>query len=421
MDMAQQQLEDVLEYMKRYGSGSLAYSALQEGIEHYVEDDKGFIAYTRVLLPVPTTIILADPVCAPVHRKKMLSSFLKKVINPIFIHLTSDTAKILEEMGFIINEMGVETILDVQQFGMKGSKKEFLRNQRNRACKDGLKAVEMTQAQVPPDALKAISEEWMSNKAAHRCELTLLARPAVFEDEPGVRKFYAMKDGVVIGYVFFDPMYRGGKTIGYIANILRSLPKPYSVSDFLILEAMNVFKAEGVQYLSLGASPFADVDDDGQFNYSHIRKNILGFLFQHCNHLYSFKSLAFHKKMYRPGMDGTEEVKIYCAAKRKFAPLSLYGVLRRMGIKPILQTMDLVTDTAKTKASEAATKGKAAAGAAASRAGKAASFSIKRVSRIGQAARALVTGAGADNQRDDKAGSDMEVSVACCNHHHDHD
>lgn len=410
--------EDVLEYMRRYGSGSLAYSALQQGIEHYIEDDKGFIAYTKVLVPVPTTIILADPVCAPVHRKKMLTAFLKKVHNPIFIHLTSETAKILEELGFIINEMGVETVLDVQQFGMKGSKKEFLRNQRNRACKDGLKAVEMTQAQVPPDALKAISQEWMSNKAAHRCELTLLARPAVFEDEPDVRKFYAMKDGSVIGYVFFDPMYKAGKTIGYIANILRSLPKPYSVSDFLILEALNVFKAEGIQYLSLGASPFADVEDDGAFNYSKIRKNVLGFLFQHCNHLYSFKSLAFHKKMYRPGMDGTQEVKIYCAAKRRFAPLSLYGVLRRMGIKPILQTMDLVGDTVSTKASEAATKGRRAAGFAVSRAGKAATYSVKRVSRMGQVARALVTGTTAQLANDVP---EVEVAAACCEHHHDHD
>jgi len=180
----------------------------------------------------------------------------------------------------------------------------------------------------------------MNKKAASITELSLLARPAVYEDEMDVRKFYALKGEEVIGFVYFDPMYRDGKVYGYIANILRSdSNSSYSVCDFIILEAMKQFKEEGIEELSLGFSPFCDVDDTGEFNHSKTKTAVFKFMFEHCCHLYSFKSLAFHKKKYRPGIEGTREVKVYCASKTSMPIVLFYSLLYKMGLRPIAQTV----------------------------------------------------------------------------------
>ena len=46
-----------------------------------------------------------------------------------------------------------------------------------------------------------------------------------FENEWAVRKFYCYKGDELLGFVFFDPFFENGKTIGYTANILRSKPR----------------------------------------------------------------------------------------------------------------------------------------------------------------------------------------------------
>src|SRR6185369_17489422 len=98
----------------------------------------------------------------------------------------------------------------------------------------------------------AISEDWMEKKAVKGHEMSFLVRPAIYDDEPDVRKFYGMKGNETVGFVFFDPMYENGKVVGYMANILRSNCDGYSVTDYIILEAMEVFRKEGIPVVSLG-------------------------------------------------------------------------------------------------------------------------------------------------------------------------
>ena len=156
------------------------------------------------------------------------------------------------------------------------------------------------------DQLRHVSDEWLHKKTVKDHELAFVVRPAVFEDEPDVRKFIAQKDGEVIGFVFFDPMYRDGKVYSYLANILRSMSDAsYSVTDFIILEAIEQFRKEGREQLSLGWSPFLNVEDTDEFHHSKRLGDLFRYTYEHANYLYSFKSLSFHKQRYRPDVKGT--------------------------------------------------------------------------------------------------------------------
>lgn len=307
----------------------------------FVKPGVGLIQYELLETIAHSAICLGDPICAPEKTEELLNEFLITFPDPAFIHITKDVGKILEKHGFFINEMGVETLIDIKTFTLSGSKKEFLRSQKNRAHKDGVVVRELEEANVTPARLRHISEQWMHTKAVHDHELAFLVRPAVFEDEPDVRKFVAMQNEDVIGFVFFDPMYRDGKPYGYMANILRTLgERSYSITDYIILEAMDKFRAEGLEVLSLGFSPFCDIADTGEFKFSKPLHDVFRYTFEHGNHLYSFKTLAFHKERYRPESPGASDMKVYSATKHLLPLFTLYGVFRKMGVHPLEQTVE---------------------------------------------------------------------------------
>jgi lysylphosphatidylglycerol synthetase-like protein (DUF2156 family) len=334
--------EQVIEFMRKYGEGSLSYSALQEGMQWFVDPELGFVQYEPTETIIHRAVVLGDPVCAEENREKLIARFLEKYPDPIFIHITKPVGKILEKLGFYINHMGMEITIDIPNFTMTGSKKEFLRSQKNRATKDGVVVAEIgAESGVSADDLRKISDEWMHRKAVHDHELQFLVRPAIFEDEFDVRKFVAIRQGKVEGFVFFDPMYRGGKVYGYMANIVRSMSdQSYSVTDFIIIEAFNKFKSEGIELLSLGFCPFFCVEDDEDLHYSKPLTAMYKHAYEHANYLYSFKSLSFHKERYRPDQPGASRLKVYSATKHVLPLITLYGVFRKMGIHPTRQSLE---------------------------------------------------------------------------------
>jgi lysylphosphatidylglycerol synthetase-like protein (DUF2156 family) len=333
------------ELLRRHGRGSLAYSSLQPGMEFYFQSGQGYVPFSSVPA-VKTPVVLGDPICAFGDEAKLLKDFAGDFIRPLFMHILRPSAEILQDQGFFINELGVETVIDLDAFTLQGKEKEYLRQQRNRATKDGVTVYEQRRSQVESQALRVISEEWIQKKAVKNHEMSFLVRPAIYEDEPDVRKFYAVKGGVTIGFVFFDPMYENEHIVGYTANILRSNCKEYSVTDFIILEAIEKFRAEGLKEISLGFSPFYKVDDTGEFKYSKPLKELFKYTYEHADYLYHFQSLAFHKTRYRPGSPGTREIKVYGATRSKLPLFSLYTIFLKMGIRPILQTAEHAAECA---------------------------------------------------------------------------
>jgi phosphatidylglycerol lysyltransferase len=323
------------QFLREFGSNSLSHSSLQEGMSFFLEPAYGYIAYSPIKADIERPLCLADPICSGDNLEQLIRLFLEKHKGATFIHITKQTATILSKLGFVINEIGVETIIDAQNFSLSGGGKEFLRSQRNRAAKDGLVVREQLCSEVPLQLLKQISSQWMATKVNGQ-ELSFLVRPARFDDETDVRKFFAYKDDRLVGFNFFDPIYRGGQIIGYLDNTHRSVCEfSYSIADYINLEAMRQFKLEGKEIVSLGYSPLFALSDTGEFRYSQDLKKTLQYLYEHGNFLYDFKGAAFHKTRYRPGTEGCQDIKLYCACTNPVPIFHLDKVFKRCGIDPI--------------------------------------------------------------------------------------
>lgn len=322
--------------LQRFGRGSLAYSSLQEGLQYFMHEF-GYAAYVQLKDSKDSVVVLADPICQPNKRKEFIDAFLQHKSDPVFLHITHETGAILNELGFRVNELGVETIIDIQDFDLVGNKKQQLRQARNNAKKDNLEIVELEKIDnATLKAFKKISEDWMGGKVSNESEMRFIVRPMLLIDELDVRKFVAKYQGEIVAFVIFDPMYEDGQVIGYIANHLRSsFKRSYSIVDCIILDAMEKFKAEGKRELSLGLSPLAKVDDTGEFKHSKLLTAHFQYAFEKANYLYNFKNLAQHKLKYRPGTRGAREEKVYCAMKTRIFLIRLNSVYKVLGLKPL--------------------------------------------------------------------------------------
>ncbi|MFQ5442209.1 MAG: phosphatidylglycerol lysyltransferase domain-containing protein [Thermodesulfobacteriota bacterium] len=331
--------ELIKKYLTTYGSHSSAYSSIQEGLEHFVVSGTGYIPYALTSSAKPIAFVLSNPLCRPEDFWSVMELFLKRFPRAVFIQVTVEAARVLHEMGFYVNEMGVETEIMVEGYTFGGRSKESARRVMRRALEAGTVVEEVGEIGPFKDELETVSREWLATRTVNDRELWFMARKAVYETEADVRKFISRDAEGITGFVFFDPMYREGRVYGYCAGILRMGKRAHGGTRALIIkEALKKFSEEGVEVLSLGLSPFFDVDDRG-FRHSAVMKHVFRFLYETGEAIYPFKNLTFAKSRYGGGFkdglyrDGNViKKKVYFAHRSRFPLRELYQASRMIGV-----------------------------------------------------------------------------------------
>lgn len=323
--------EKRLELLKLYGNFCLAYSTLinRPGLLNYFDDAEsdGYVAYAE---KYNRKYILANPVVHTDNLKRLLGNFLdycrQDRTRPVFSQTGYATVALLHERGFCINEMGVETQIDLTSFDLKGKKKAHLRRWRNSAMNAGIVVSERSLTTIDPNELKTLSDEWVKAKGGK--EDAFLVPPLHYEDKEDLRVFTGHLGDRLMGIVTFEPMYRNGKIIGYSQQHMRELNEaPNGNLDYITLVAFETFQKEGAEIVDIGMSPFYDVATNG-FVYSRILKSFFSFTYNSRlgNMFYSFKGNHFHKEKYR----GVEH-KIYYASPN-FSFLDIIGLGKVVGL-----------------------------------------------------------------------------------------
>jgi lysylphosphatidylglycerol synthetase-like protein (DUF2156 family) len=296
---------------KQHGTASQAYSAtFQAGLEHF-GDERGFLAYKKVW---GTTLVLSDPLAPRENVEDLISRFLKEHPDTGFWVLSRPIAQILASRGFYVNAMGPDTWIDLPTYDFAGAKKKPLREAVNRMVKRGFVTRECSLAEIGVDKIKAVSDAWRNTRTIRHGEVSFLNRPLVLAEEPDVRRFFNFdRDGKLVAFGFFDPVYEGGKLVGYTSQHNRHLPEADAMVHFAIKRiAIETFQKEGLKVLHLGLSPFADVLKDQEFK-SHknwttshyFNRAHKDWMFN--RYLYPNKGLEVHKRIYR----GVEEQNYY--------------------------------------------------------------------------------------------------------------
>jgi lysylphosphatidylglycerol synthetase-like protein (DUF2156 family) len=289
------------QFIRACGSQSNSYFALQPDCHHYLDTQRGFVPYVPIMLAGKrVNVVPTRPLASKNAMSHLLEDFEQNVPGqPLYVGVDRSLARTLADRGYDTTMMGTEFSVDLASFSLRGRAMKQLRHARNLNRRCPVQVVELTADQVNWRDVADISEAWRGHKAVKQRELGLLTRPPVFDDEWGVRKFYAYINNTLAGYVFFDPWFHEGKVQGYCANILRASPEmnQLGVLDYIILNAMEQFRNEGVSGLSLGIAPLHGVrrfpgDRAGL-------RRLQQWLYRYGNRLYAFAPLAYHKTRYR--------------------------------------------------------------------------------------------------------------------------
>lgn len=303
-------------FIRRNGRDALSYATLQQGMEYFVHDDLGYIAFTTATHPVfarqPKRIVLADPVCTEENVEALVRAFLHEHPRAVFGVISERCAGVLRPLGFKANCVGYEPELPVQTYNTNGNWKDLdlIKRARNEARREGITIREVDIASVPAGQLHALSQNWIKGKKVNDREIWVYARRPVYETEPDVRKFVAFdRDGVAVGYAFYDPMYRDGKVYGYAANTVRCDESRYGrLATAIHMTAIEAFRPEGIEIMNLCLCPFTGIDK-GAYCDDLATDWFFKLSARYGGELYNFKGLSFHKSKYR----GSEKLLYYAS------------------------------------------------------------------------------------------------------------
>ncbi|WP_265518574.1 DUF2156 domain-containing protein [Nitratireductor luteus] len=317
-----------LKALRQYGSFALAYSAAFQPGMHHFGDGGGFLAYRMV---GRTAYVLGDPLGPREQWPGLIDAFVTAKQDVTFWQMSRDMASLLAQRGFSVNELGVESWLDLEAYDFAGPRKRSFRTATNRFFRTGHHVAELPPSALDPSDLRAISLGWRRTRTTSRRELSFLVRPVQLVDEPEVRKFFLLDSGGrPVAFAFFDPLYREGKLTGYLSATRRWLPDADPLAAyFLVRRAIEAFKAEGVPRLYLGLMPFHRIDEK-DFPKDWLTKRAFRLL--HTNALaqrfvYPTQSLARHKESY-----GGECRQTYCAMNKRPSLPRLLKLIRACGI-----------------------------------------------------------------------------------------
>lgn len=296
--------------LKQWGEQSSAYFMRQSGVAYFTGREGGVISYLRQPTPFGAIrIVMTNPLCPERALAEFLREFEQSTRDRIlYAGVCPRVAEVLARQGWQCNVMGTEFSVDLSRFTLQGRDKKQLRHAANLGDRFDLRVVEERFSAPLAAASEQLSQRWRAQKRCSGRELRLLTRPPRFEDEWLVRRFFAYQGDTLLGYIFFDPCFRGGRIDGYCANILRTEPQvqPAGLLDHILLTAIRTFQQEGHSRLSLGISPL-----HGLHAWPGERRDIrrlCEWIYRHGNGLYAFRNLAYHKSRYR----GTETPWLLC-------------------------------------------------------------------------------------------------------------
>lgn len=309
-----------------YGQNPASYLTLEaDKLLYFGKTVQGVLPYGIV---GNTVIVNGDPVCPPEDFPAFLAEFrdfcVKSDHKLFFLSITGRYLEEYKKQGFGTAKCGEEARFDLNSYEIAGKKGAKMRMNINHAVKAGVTVAEYCPLQCREPAVEAamsrITEEWLGDKKSGLLSFTM---GTVGLENPMDRRYFYAKDseGSICAFNVYCP-YDGKK--GYMADITRRThAAPGGVTEKIMYDAFGVFRQEGVESVSMGLAPLANLVEPDQRPNSVER--LLNFVYEHLNACYGFKSLYRAKENYNP----TEWLPGYYAWLPKIAdPSMFYAVVR---------------------------------------------------------------------------------------------
>lgn len=322
----------VIDTLARHADNPSAYLALNADTCHFdVPSIDGVIAYRN--LGRRHIAQFGGVFAAPEDQPALLEAFLnhareqrKSVIS---VQLMRSDAELYARHGFTVNQLGADYARSLEHFSLAGKKFVPLRNKISRAKRAGVTVGEVGVDDAAPEdlegALAGVDRVWLRAKGRHVKPLSFMVGEL---GGPGgaARRLFVARGGAgeILAYISFSPVY--GPRSGWLHDLSRKVPDaPPGVLETIVVFAVERFRAEGVDYLHFGFTPFTGLDPANEVTgRSGIVSRVVRLLADHGASVYpAADQLAYKEKW---GLDTREPE--YVAFQGGVTPGKVWSLLR---------------------------------------------------------------------------------------------
>ncbi|MBN2905799.1 MAG: bifunctional lysylphosphatidylglycerol flippase/synthetase MprF [Rhodobacteraceae bacterium] len=261
-------------------------------------DQRAFVAYADT---GTSLIAKGDPVGDPQAGQQLIWQLREQADRMgrrcAFYAVSSKYLPTYLDMGLSILKIGEVARVPLDGFTLDGSAKKDFRHARNRAARDGFVFEIIPSAQVPSilEELRAVSDAWLQLKQGEEKSFALGA----FE-EGYIANFdiAVLRRGETAEIVAFANLMKGANRHEVALDLMRYRPGgPSFAMDALFGELLLWAAGQGYHWFSLGAAPFAGLDNR---QLASLWNRIGGFVYQHGEHFYNFEGLRSFKQKFDP-------------------------------------------------------------------------------------------------------------------------
>src|SRR6266545_3166409 len=248
--------DTVAHAVREYAENPSAYLALNTGNDYFTRPGlAGVVAFRRA---GGYLIQFGGPFAPQARQSELLGAFLEFAREEhrrvVAVQLQGTDADLYARSGFTVNQIGCSYSLHLPGFSLKGSRFVKLRNKISRARRSGLKVSEVALEEVR-DELAAVDRPWLRAKGSHVKEIEFLVGELGGPAQSGRRLFVGRIDGRLVAYISYAPAY--GARSGLLHDLTRRIPDTVpGVLEAVNVQALEVFRAEGAEWLHFGFTPF---------------------------------------------------------------------------------------------------------------------------------------------------------------------
>ncbi|MET9071459.1 DUF2156 domain-containing protein [Streptomyces sp. NPDC004232] len=201
------------------------------------------------------------PFAAEEDYDTLLDAFRQRVrdegLGLVGVQLQRADAERYARRGFTVNQVGASWAASLAEFTLRGTKFMQLRNKISRAHRNGLTIQEADAADVR-EAIAAIDAAWLGSKGGAQ-QLEFLVGQIGGPAQAHRRLFVGTIDGAPVAYISYSPVY--GSRAGWMHDLSRRIPEGSpGLMEAINAHAIEVFRAEGVEWLHFGFTPFTGLD-----------------------------------------------------------------------------------------------------------------------------------------------------------------
>jgi phosphatidylglycerol lysyltransferase len=292
------EFQHVKRLVRQYGSDTLSYFALQDGRSYFFDaSGEAFLSYR---LWGSVALVGADPIGRPDRIAPLVRSFLEFAgangMEACFLGVDGRFAPTYDSVGYRLLKIGEEAIIDLTTFDAASLKRKVRRAARH-IEELGIEATRYRAGEVPPEVrsqLEVISKDWLEAKGGQQgFSMTLgrLPRP----DDSECELLVASRGDEVWGYLSLVPAQAG--SAWSLDAMRRRADSPNGLTEFLVIRAAELYRAEGNAALSLNFATLSNTKDDID---SRVVEGARHFLWEQLSSVYQLKTLYQFNEKFQP-------------------------------------------------------------------------------------------------------------------------